>query len=138
MTVESRYFQWNWKTKKGNQVTAKSKFYSNTSVKKPPRSSVVSQFAFPPGKQWLIHAEVYSIACASGRKLALEQLQLGLGILSVAVVGGSAALHAKPFLNPWIPAKLGMFHLAQRSNLLEERFPQETRRDRIDQPLCSA
>jgi hypothetical protein len=31
-----------------------------------------------------------------------------------------------------------MFHLAQRSNLLEERFPQETRRDRIDQPLCSA
>jgi hypothetical protein len=45
-----------------------------------------------------------------GRKLALEQLQLDLGVLLVDMVGGSTASQAKPFFKPWIPAKLRMFH----------------------------
>ena len=38
------------------------------------------------------------------RKLALEQLHLGLGVLPRNMVRGSSAPHAKPFLKVWIPA----------------------------------
>jgi hypothetical protein len=44
------------------------------------------------------------------RKLALEQLHLGLGVLPHNMVRGSSAPHAKPFLKLWIPADFRMFH----------------------------
>jgi hypothetical protein len=44
------------------------------------------------------------------RKLALEQLHLGLGVLPHNMVRGSSAPHTKPFLKLWIPADFWMFH----------------------------
>jgi hypothetical protein len=57
------------------------------------------------------------------RYLTLEQLHLGLGILSHNMVRSTSALHAKPFLELGIPADFWMFHHCKR--WLEPFIPQK-------------